>query len=132
MSISILLLTAGALIFASAGVQHFHTVTSRGVGFVLTDRSAPLSREGFAGRAARTVQNNLESLGMILPASVVLLIHGADNGLLTSAALTYSAVRVGFTLSYWAGVSQLRSIFWGVGMAMIAFLTVQAAFALIS
>ena len=64
---SIALLTAGALVFVSAAVQHLNTVGSKGLAFVFTDRASPLSREGFAGRAARTLQNNLESAAMVVP-----------------------------------------------------------------
>ncbi|MNL87037.1 hypothetical protein D3C87_2160090 [compost metagenome] len=48
------------------------------------------------------------------------------------AALIYAAARVGFTLSYWSGLNKPRSFFWGVGMAMIALLTVQAATAVLA
>lgn len=129
MNVSIALLAAGALVFISAAVQHLNTVGSKGLGFVFTDRSTPLSREGFAGRAARTVQNNLESAGMVFPAAVVLLVTGTHSALISGAALIYVGARMGFTLSYWTGVNKLRSFFWGVGMAMIAVLTVNAAIA---
>lgn len=129
---SIALLTAGALVFVSAGVQHFNTIGSRGLGFVFTDRTTPLSREGFAGRAARTLQNNLESAGMVVPSLVLLLMLGVNNTVVATAAGTYAAVRIGFTFSYWIGIHKLRSFFWGVGMAMIAILTVSAAMAVLT
>ncbi|GGF47100.1 hypothetical protein GCM10011321_41890 [Youhaiella tibetensis] len=127
MSMTILLLTTGALVFISAAVQHLNTISARGLSFVFTDRAVPLSREGFAGRAARTLQNNLESAGMVLPVALVLLVNGVDNALTLLAALAYAAVRIGFTLSYWTGINRLRSFFWGLGMTMIAVLTIQAA-----
>lgn len=123
---SIALLAAGGLVFVSAVAQHLNTVGSRGMRFVFTDRSAPLSREGFAGRAARTLQNNLESAGMVVPAATVLVVTGTNTGLIAAAAMIYAAARVGFTISYWTGVSRLRSLFWGVGMATIAVLSVNA------
>lgn len=129
MSASIAVLTAGALVFVSAAVQHLNTVGSKGLAFVFTDRASPLSREGFAGRAARTLQNNLESAAMVVPATLTLLVLGADNPVASGAALAYALVRVGFTLSYWTGVNRLRSLFWGLGMAMIAALTVSAILA---
>ena len=127
MPIAILLLTSGLLVFVSAGVQHLTTVSSKGLGFVFTDRSTPLSRDGFAGRAARTLQNNIESAGMVVPAAIVLLISSADSVLITLPALAYCGARIGFTWSYWLGASRMRSLFWGLGMAAIAALTIQAA-----
>ena len=126
MFVSIALLATGALVFASAAVQHLNTVGSRGVAFIFTDRATPLSREGFAGRAARTLQNNLESMGMVTPAALVLLLAGADGVVVSGAALIYALSRAGFTLSYWASINKMRSFFWGIGMAMIALLTVNA------
>jgi uncharacterized MAPEG superfamily protein len=123
---SIALLTAGALVFVSAAVQHLNTLGSKGLAFVFTDRAAPLSREGFAGRAARTLQNNLESAAMVVPAALTLLMTGAESVVISGAAVIYMTARVGFTLSYWSGINRLRSLFWGVGMAMIAVLTLNA------
>lgn len=129
MTASIALLTAGALVFISAAVQHLNTIGSKGLAFVFTDRATPLSRDGFAGRAARTLQNNLESAGMVAPAAMVLLVLGVSNPIVVGAALIYAGARVGFTLAYWAGVNKARSFFWGLGMAMIAVLTIQAMLA---
>ena len=129
MTASIALLTAGALVFISAAVQHLNTIGSKGLAFVFTDRATPLSRDGFAGRAARTLQNNLESAGMVAPAAMVLLVLGVSNPIVVGAALIYAGARVGFTLAYWAGVNKVRSFFWGLGMAMIAVLTIQAMLA---
>ncbi|WP_297106118.1 MAPEG family protein [uncultured Devosia sp.] len=125
------LFAAGLLVFVSAAVQHLNTVGSKGLAFIFTDRAAPLSREGFAGRAARTLQNNLESAGMVVPAATILAVLGVSNALVTGAALVYAAARIGFTLSYWAGISKLRSLFWGVGMGSIAVLTAQAGLAML-
>jgi len=129
MTASIALLTAGALVFVSAAVQHLNTLGSKGLAFVFTDRAAPLSREGFAGRAARTLQNNLESAGMVVPAALTLLVLGVESVVVNAAAATYAAARIGFTLSYWSGINRLRSLFWGLGMATIAVMTVSAIWA---
>lgn len=131
MFVTTALLAAGALVFVSAAVQHLNTVGSKGLAFVFTDRATPLSREGFAGRAARTLQNNLESAAMVAPAAATLLLLGASSPVIEGAAAIYVAARVGFTLSYWSGVNALRSANWGVGMAMIAVLTANAAIAAI-
>ena len=129
---SIALLTAGALVFVSAAVQHLNTIGSKGLGFVFTDRAAPLARDGFAGRAARTLQNNLESAGMVAPAAAILLAFGTESMVVVAAALLYAAARIGFTLSYWLGASRPRSFFWGIGMAAIAATSASAGLALTS
>ncbi len=66
---------------------------------------------------------------MVAPAVVVLLVLGVSNPIVVGAALIYAGARVGFTLAYWAGVNKVRSFFWGLGMAMIAVLTIQAMLA---
>lgn len=129
MFVTTALLAAGALVFVSAAVQHLNTVGSKGLAFVFTDRSTPLSREGFAGRAARTLQNNLESAAMVVPAGATLAVLGASSPVAEIAAAIYVAARVAFTLSYWTGVNALRSASWGIGMAMIAVLTANAVLA---
>ncbi len=126
------LLATGALVFVSAAVQHLNTVGSKGLAFVFTDRATPLSRDGFAGRAARTLQNSLESAGMAVPALAILAMLDVSNVVVLAAALAYSIARVGFVVSYWAGASRLRSFFWGVGMAMIAILSVNAGLAVLA
>ncbi len=110
---------AALLVFLSATVQHLSTVISRGVGFVMTDRSAPLSAEGFSGRAKRTLQNNLESAAMMVPLGLTAAILGEASQFTITAAYIYVGTRIGFTLCYWFGISVARSVFWGVGMATI-------------
>ena len=115
----IALLGIGMLTFVSAAGQHFYTVYSNGVGFVLTDRSQPLSSDGFAGRSARALRNTVESAAMYGPAVLVLLLLHAQNKVTAIAAATYLMARIGFLLAYWAGASRLRSVCWGLGMASI-------------
>lgn len=110
---------ASLLVAASAVVQHLNTVLTKGPGFVLTDRSTALPSEGFSGRTARTLQNNLESLAMSAPIALALSIMQLDTPLMVAAGLIYIAARTGFTLSYWIGASFFRSLFWAVGMAAI-------------
>ena len=126
------ILTAGLLVFLSAAVQHANTVSTRGLGFVFTDRSTPLAREGFAGRAARTVQNNLESAAMFVPGAAVIIFLDGAGPISAPAAATYIAARLGFTVSYWLGANRPRSFFWGIGMACIAATSATAALALIA
>lgn len=132
MFVSLVLFTAGALAFISAAVQHLNTVGSRGLTFVFTDRSTPLSREGFAGRAARTLQNNLESAAMVMPMAALLFVAKADGVVMAGASVLYVAARIGFTFSYWSGMNAMRSFFWGLGMATIAVLSINAGWVVVA
>jgi len=123
MNVLIAPLGAGALVAISALVQHLNTVGSKGVGFVFTDRATPLSRDGFAGRAARTLQNNLESAAMVTPPALVIAALGSETDVIVTTALIYLAARVGFTAAYWFGINKARSASWAIGMAAIATLT---------
>jgi uncharacterized MAPEG superfamily protein len=131
MLLSLAILTAGALVFLAAAVQHLNTVTANGIAFAFTDRSTPLSREGFAGRAARTVQNNLESAAMFTPPAILLLVTGAETPLTAAAAGTYIAARIAFTLAYWSARNRLRSASWGLSIAAIAVTTASAGHGLL-
>ena len=128
----IAILTAGLLVFLSAAIQHANTVSTLGLGFVFTDRSKPLAREGFAGRAARTLQNNLESAAMFVPGAAIVTFLGHTNAVTALAAGIYVAARLGFTLSYWLGASRPRSFFWGIGMAAIAATSAMAGLAVVT
>ncbi|WP_417671858.1 MAPEG family protein [Roseibium sp.] len=121
------LLGLAAIVFLSAAIQHGGTVLSRGVGFVMTDRSQALPETGFSGRSRRTLQNNVESALMSGPILTVLAISGTASPLSGQIAAFYLATRIFFTLSYWAGINKLRSVSWGLGMASMVVLFVLAA-----
>jgi uncharacterized MAPEG superfamily protein len=108
------------LVFTSAAVQHASTALARGVGFVMSDRSEPLPETGFTGRARRTLQNTLESAGMMAPLAVVALVTGSSGPVMHVAGAVYLAARVTFCLAYWLGINLVRSLSWAVGMAAIA------------
>lgn len=118
---------AGLLVLISAVVQHLNTVWMKGARFVLTDRSAPLPADGFAGRSRRTLQNNLESAAMMVPAALAVSIAGNGAAALNLVAtILYLGARTGFTVCYWAGLSFERSLCWAVGMVAILLMSAQA------
>lgn len=125
------ILVASALVFLSAAIQHLNTIFGKGLEFVISDRSAPLAREGFAGRAARTLQNNLESAAMFIPPALLLVMSSSEAGVVHAAAGIYAVARIGFTLAYWSGLNPLRTLFWAIGMASIAITTASAVLAVI-
>lgn len=127
----IALLGIGALTFVAAAMQHLYTVRSKGVRFVMTDRSQPLPDDGFAGRSTRALRNTVESAAMYVPAVVVVIVVAGQSFLTAVGAGVYLAARVGFLLTYWAGINRLRSAFWAAGMIAI-FVTYLAAFSALS
>ena len=126
----IAILGIGALTFVAAFGQHLYTVRSKGVGFVMTDRSQPLSSDGFAGRSGRALRNTVESSAMYVPAALVVVVLSGQTQITATAALVYLIARVGFLAAYWVGASGLRSGFWGVGIASIVVTYVGAISAL--
>ena len=123
----IALLGIGALTFFAAAAQHLYTVHSKGVRFVMTDRSLPLADDGFAGRSARALRNTVESAAMYVPAVAVVIMAAGQSFLTAVGAGVYLSARVGFLLAYWAGINRLRSAFWAAGMIAII-VTYLAAF----
>ena len=115
----IAILGIAMLTFIAAAGQHLFTVHSKGVGFVMTDRSQPLTSDGFAGRSARALRNTVESGAMYVPAAMVLVTVAGQTRVTALAALVYITARAGFLLAYWAGASKLRSMFWAAGMLAI-------------
>lgn len=116
----IVLAGISCLVFFSAAVQHASTVLSRGVGFVMSDRSTPLDEGGFPGRAKRTLQNNLESALMMAPLAVILLVLDLSTSTTQVTCAVYLAARVSFTLAYWLGWNPVRSVSWAIGMLAVA------------
>lgn len=117
---------AGLLVAVSALVQHLNAIRLRGVGFALSDRSAPSPSDGFAGRATRTLRNNLESAAMMTPLALGVVVAGTASSLTAAAGAVYLAARIGFTLAYWFGLYFLRSFCWGVGMGAIGVMAYAA------
>ena len=68
------IIVAGALVWISAVGQHIGNLTSHGAKWVMSDRSHPVSDDGFAGRSARTLRNNVESCAMYVPVAFLSLV----------------------------------------------------------
>jgi uncharacterized MAPEG superfamily protein len=114
---------ASALVLVGVLVQHFTNISRNGVSYVLSSRSEPPASDGFAGRAARTVQNNLESCAMYAPVALAIVVLQKQSALSHWAALIYVAARVVFDLCYWFKVEGLRSMAWLTGIVATVVMT---------
>lgn len=116
---------ASALVFLAVLVQHMNNLTGKGVRFVLSSRAEPPPSDGFAGRATRILQNNLESCAMYAPVALAIVFLHKETHLTYLAALAYMLARVIFDLCYWFNVPGLRSTAWLTGMICTAILMVD-------
>ena len=107
---------AAVLVWLSALVQHFSNMSQRGTQYVVSDRSASPSLEGFFGRATRTLANNIESALMWVPPVVVILLLHRTTWASQLSAEIYIGARVVFAFSYWFNIPVVRSLAWFVGM----------------
>ena len=121
------IIAAGALVWISAIGQHAGNLTGVGAKWVMSDRSQSVPDDGFVGRSARTLRNNLESCAMYVPAAVMALLLHQSSSVTAATAGVYVITRAIFTLRYWLKINALRSLSWLVGMICIV---VMAALAL--
>lgn len=120
------IVVAGALVWVSALAQHLGNILAHGARWVRSDRSQAVPEDGFSGRAARALRNNVESAAMYVPVAVVpLLLHHSSPALAATAG-TYAVARAAFTLGYWLRINPLRSGAWALGMVCIAAMAAMA------
>ena len=117
---------ASALVLLAVLVQHVTNISRSGVSYVLSSRSEPPAADGFAGRAARTLQNNLESCAMYAPVALAIVILHKESILSYWAALIYIVARAVFDFCYWFKVEGIRSTAWLTGIVATAVMTVCA------
>jgi hypothetical protein len=67
------IIVAGALVWISAIGQHVGNLLGVGAKWVMSDRSQSVGSDGFIGRSARTLRNNVESGAMYAPVAVMAL-----------------------------------------------------------
>ena len=120
---------AAALVWVSAVAQHIQNLKVQGAGWVTSDRSQPVADDGFIGRSARTLRNNVESALMYVPVALVAAVLHHGSGISLWVPAIYMTVRTTFTLFYWLKLNQLRSLSWLIGMICILALTVDLAVA---
>jgi glutathione S-transferase len=111
-------------------VQHVQNLKAQGAKWVTSDRSEAAANDGFTGRAARTLRNNIESAAMYVPIAAAAAILHLNSTVITWVAVVYIIVRTTFTLFYWFGINQLRSLSWLIGMICILVLAINVAVSL--
>jgi uncharacterized MAPEG superfamily protein len=124
------IIIAGALVWLSAIAQHFGNLSGIGAKWVMSDRSQAVRDDGFVGRSARTLRNNLESGAMYVPSALTVFVLHQSSSVIAVTAAVYAAARAIFTLCYWLKINSLRSLSWLVGMICVAVtsaLALQAA-----
>ena len=130
LTLSLSIIVAGALVWISAIGQHVGNLANHGAKWVMSDRSQSVGDDGFVGRSARTLRNNLESCAMYVPVALMALVLHQSSSVAAATAGVYAVTRMTFTLCYWLKINSLRSLSWLVGMictAVMAVLALQAA-----
>ena len=115
---------AGVLVWISAIAQHVNNLAAHGAVWVASDRSQPISDDGFTGRSTRALRNNLESAAMYVPIALVALALHRSSVIVTWVPVVYMVVRTTFTLGYWLKINAVRSLSWLIGMICIAVLAI--------
>ncbi len=114
LTLSISIIVAGALVRISAIGQHAGNLANH------------VGDDGFVGRSARTLRNNLESCAMYAPVAVMPLGLHQSSSIAAVTVGVYAITRVIFTLCYWLKINALRSLSWLVGMISIAVMAALA------
>jgi uncharacterized MAPEG superfamily protein len=119
------LIWSAALTFALVLVAVAGATAEVGLPTLAGNRDGLPEMKGWAGRAARTHRNMLESL--ILFAVLVLVAHiaGVRNEMTLLGAQLFFWARVAHGIIYIAGIPWLRTAAWGVSVAGLILIFVQ-------
>ena len=93
-------------------------------------RDAARDPSVFAGRAERTVRNQIEALAVFAPLVLIAHVLGISNDLTVWGAGLFLGARVAFVPLYFLGVAWLRTLVWFAGVAgtvMIAYVVLTAS-----
>ena len=120
------IIVAGALVWISAIAQHVGNLADHGAKWVMSDRSQSVGNDGFVGRSARTLRNNLKSCAMYVPIAFMALLMHQSSSITSVTGGVYVIARAIFTPCYWLEINSLRSLSWLVGMICIAVMAALA------
>jgi len=122
--------TLATLFLLAALLPYFATIAAKagGKGFDNNDPRPWLARqEGWRARANAAQANLFEGLPFFYAAALFALHGQASHGLLAGLMAAWIVVRILFVVAYIAGAGTLRSIVWGVALAInIAMLFIGA------
>jgi uncharacterized MAPEG superfamily protein len=100
--------------------------TAKAGAFQLKDNREPrawlASQTGFRARANAAQANGFEALPLFLAGLFVASQHGATQGTVDAAALTFVGARLAYIALYLLDQAALRSLAWLVGVAASVFL----------
>lgn len=117
------------LLFALLAYQGYLVPKTHGFRWGLGSRDEARDPSIMQGRAARTVNNHLQSMALFTPLVLIAQQMGVSNELTVWGAGLFLTARVIFAWCYIGGVPVLRSVAWGasvVGLTMITIAIVRA------
>lgn len=92
-----------------------------GRAYILGSRSEEVDlSSGFVGRMHRARLNTFEALAYMTPTVAILAMAGAGTAFTAIAAWVFVACRVLYCISYALDLVPWRTLFWLIGIAMIA------------
>ena len=93
--------------------------TLEGMKVGLSNRDKLPEATPLGGRAVRAATNTLENFVLFVALALTAHAAGLDNEAMLGAQIFFWA-RVVYLPVYWAGITYLRSLIWGVGIAGLA------------
>lgn len=97
-----------------------------GLPTLAANREPPLALTGLAGRAQRAHRNMLENLGLFAALVLVAQATGRANDVTALGAAIFFWARVAYAIVYLVGLPWVRTGVWGVSMAGIVMVFLQA------
>lgn len=109
------------------GFQAMTGILNNGMKWGVGARDTANDMTTLQGRANRTVANHVESMLLFIPLALVAYHVGglADDEWAKKAVWLYLGGRAVYPLTYWAGLSYVRTIVWVVSIAGIIILLVK-------
>lgn len=101
--------------------------TPGGLAWGVGNRETPFEFSGWIARSQRAHANLLETLPVFAALVLVAHVSGKAGELSALGAMTYFGARVAHALIYIAGLTGIRSIAFGIGVAGLALIVVQIA-----
>jgi len=118
---------AAALALAQMLVAVTGATLQVGLPMLAANRDNMPALTGWAGRANRAHFNMLESLPVFAALVLIVTLSGKTNAMTLLGAQLFFWARAAYALIYLAGIPWLRTGVWGVSLAGMVLIAVQAA-----